>query len=181
MTGNQRPFLAIGKVVKAQGIKGEVKILPYSGDASQLTGYQNLYLRDADGAGALAGPRTYQVRSSRCHGRFFVVLLVGLATRNEAEELVGHEVLVAQNELPDLADDEFYWHKLVGMRVVTDEGQALGTVAALFATGAHDVLVVKGGGHEHLIPARREFIVEIDYAAGRLVISPPPGLLDMNL
>lgn len=181
---DREQFLVIGKIVKAQGIKGEVRILPYSGDAGQLTGYRTFYLAVAreDGAGAppekTAGQR---VLKSRIHGKFLVSSLEGVATRNEAEALVGREVWIEKQDLAELAEDEFYWHELVGMTAFGDDGAEIGVVASLFATGAHDVLVVRGHGREYMIPACREFIADIDYTAKKLVVALVPGLLDMNL
>ena len=105
--------------------------------------------------------------------------LAGVDDRTAAEELAGREVWVAKELLPALAEDEFYWHELVGLRVVTESGRA-GPGQALFATGGHDVLVVRGGGREYFIPARREFMLGVDHEADLLTIAEVPGLLDLN-
>ena len=69
---------------------------------------------------------------------------------------------------------------MIGLQVCTESGRELGTVAGLFATRAHDVLVVSGKGREYLVPVKEEIIKEIDEGKGRLSITPPPGLLEVN-
>ncbi|MDH3393334.1 MAG: ribosome maturation factor RimM, partial [Desulfobulbaceae bacterium] len=102
----------------------------------------------------------------------------GVDTCNDAEDLVGYEVWVAKDALPDLSEDEFYWHDFEGLKVVTEDGMELGSVTSLLAAGPYDILVVTGRGHEYMIPARNEFIAGRD--GDTLIISPPDGLLDIN-
>jgi len=132
-------------------------------------------------AGETTGPaRLFQVENFRPQGKMALLELAGVTDREAAEGLAGREVWVAKELLAALAEDEFYWHELVGLRVVTESGRNLGRVKALFATGGHDVLVVRGGGREYFIPARREFMLAVDQEAGLLTIAEVPGLLDLN-
>jgi len=172
---DQDRYLLIGKVAKAHGIKGEVKLSPYAEDPTNIPHYRELLFRGVLGQ---AGERFYAVQRCRPQGKFAILALEGVGDRDTAEALIGAEVWVDREQLPELAADEFYWHDLVGMAVETEEGVALGKVSGLLATGAHDVLVVTGRGREVLIPARDEFIVEED--GERLVVALPPGLLEMN-
>ncbi|HTD26624.1 MAG TPA: ribosome maturation factor RimM, partial [Candidatus Elarobacter sp.] len=79
---------------------------------------------------------------------------------------------------PPPAEDEFYYHEVVGFRVETTGGESLGAVAETFPTGLNDVWVVRGGGREHLIPVVADVVRAIDRATRRIVIEPLPGLLD---
>ena len=167
-------YLVIGKVVKPHGIKGEVKLKPYAADAGNIPHYDEMLLRKPDsGEGLLCS-----VSRCRLTGKMAILKFDGVDTCNDAESLVGHEVLVGRDALPSLAEDEFYWHELEGLKVVTEDGRELGTVSSLLATGPYDVLVVTGRGHEYLIPARKEFIAGQD--GDTLIVSPPDGLLDIN-
>ncbi len=167
-------YLLIGKLVKAHGIKGEVKFKPYADDVSNIPHYEAMLLRKpASDEGLLC-----EVSHWRLAGRQAILKFEGVDTCNDAEALVGHEVWVDKTALPPLAEDEFYWHEFEGLRVVTDAGRDLGTIAALMAAGPYDVLVVRGRGHEYLIPARNEFIVGRE--GDTLIVSPPDGLLEMN-
>ena len=167
-------LLSVGKIIKAQGIKGEVRILPFSGIAEDLLSYGMLYL-NCD-----LRPETFTVTKSRVHGKFFIVKLADVDSRDASEQLVGREVFVAIADMPVLSADEFYWHELKGLLVVTDQGKELGTVNSLIATGSSDILVISGKGHEYLVPAIDEIIVEVNWETRTLVISPMPGLLEIN-
>jgi len=119
------------------------------------------------------------VASAGPHGRGLVLLgIEGVADRNAAEALVGARVLVRRAELPAPAADEFYYHDLVGCRVETTDGRALGAITATFSTGLNDVWVVRDGAREHLIPVIADVVRAIDAPAGRVVIDPLPGLLE---
>ena len=87
---------------------------------------------------------------------------------------------VEKELLPELAPDEFVWHDLVGLKVSTAKGRELGKVKELFSTGGHDVLVIRGTGREYLIPAKQEFMLEVDQDGGILTVSEIPGLFDIN-
>lgn len=166
----ENQMLALGKVVKAQGLRGELKVAVYSGAPEVFSSLNEV----------LVGGMPFEVRSRRLQGRFVVLALQGIAERWAAEAQVGQEVSVGRSQMPPLAEDEFYWHEVLGLKVLTDRGQELGTVQALIATGGHDVMVVKGQGREYLIPMVRELLVRQDAEQGVLVISPWEGLLEIN-
>ncbi|NOX25750.1 MAG: 16S rRNA processing protein RimM [Deltaproteobacteria bacterium] len=167
-------YILVGKSIKAQGLKGEVKILPFSGVPDDLLTASDFELRREHEAW------NFKAAKSRSQGRYLVVKFVGVDDRDRAETLAGFEVWAPEDVLPELAPDEFYWHEMEGLRVVTVDGRALGRVASLMATGGHDVLVIKDGGYEYLVPAAKEIIVKIDVQNDILVIDPPPGLLEIN-
>ena len=172
--GTTKELLAVGKIVKPQGIKGELKVLPYSGVAEELVCYKEFFLSKN------SEPQPFKVLKSRAHGKFFVLQLSAVADRETSEQLVGREILVAKAAMPELSEDEFYWHELKGLRVVTEQGDILGTVTNLMATGANDVLVITGGGKEYLVPATDEILVTVNRGTKTLVIAPLPGLLEIN-
>jgi len=164
----------VGRVAKAHGIRGEIKFLGHGGpDIIDACGA--VYLRARDGRAA-----AHEVVRRRYHGKYAILSLEGVTTRDQAEALVGMTVLVDRRDLPPLAEGEYYWHDMLGLAVYTEGGRELGRVARLMETGAHDLLVVRGAGTEYLIPVIDEIIVEIDEAGKRLVIAPMPGLLEIN-
>lgn len=168
-------YVAIGKVVKAQGLHGELKVAIYSGNPDDQTSFHEIFL----GNGNIL--KLHRLERSRRSGKFVIFQLAEVVDRDGAESQVGQEVFVLKSQLPPLAPDEFYWHEMVGLRVVTDQGQDLGIVTSMIATGAHDIMVVTGPEKtECLIPAIKEIIVRQEKEAGVLVIAPTPGLLEMN-
>ena len=110
----------------------------------------------------------------REHDAGMVVKLRGLDDRVSARDWLGADIVVARTRLPPVADGEFYWTDLEGLEVRTTSGVMLGNVDHLLATGAHDVLVVRGG-KERLIPFDTASIVErVDLAAGVIVVNWAP-------
>lgn len=173
---DQNRFVLVGKVVKAHGIKGEVKIVPFSRDPEECGSYRIVILIDEDGK----AEHQYPVVRARSKKNAAIVQLEGVGNRNDAEALAGCDVWVARDELPPLDDGEFFWHQIEGMHVVTEDGRELGEVTSLLATGGHDVMVITGKGKEYLVPAKDEFIVSINDRERILVIAPVPGLLEIN-
>jgi len=168
--------VVVGKVSKAQGLAGEVKIVHFTGQANELFSYQSLLVENKNGE-----CQSLSVEYWRLQGNFAIAKFREITDRDGAERLVGAEISVLRSQMPPLTPDEFYWHEIVGMRVVTDQGQELGDVTSLIATGANDVMVVTGRGHEYLIPLIQELIVTQDNQTKTLVIAPMDGLLDLNL
>ena len=169
-------FVLVGRVSKPHGIKGELKIFPYSGHPEDFTFFKEVLLLQRDKSEGKA----FTVTRSRGQGKFAILKLDGVEGRDASESFSGQEVWTRMEMLPPLEDDEFYWHEMVGLQVVTDAGRQLGTVTSLFTSGAQDILVITGTGQEYLIPAQNEFIVTLDNETNTLVVSPPAGLLEIN-
>src|SRR5438093_336493 len=123
-------------------------------------------------------PEAVEVKETQSDTASILELKVANDDRGAAEALVGARVLVRTTDLPPPAEDEFYYHEVVGFRVETTGGESLGAVAETFPTGLNDVWVVRGGGREHLIPVVADVVRAIDRAARRIVIEPLPGLLE---
>jgi len=118
--------------------------------------------------------------NSRPQVKLAIVQLQGVNTREAAESLQGSEIWLDKSEFPDLEPGEYYWDQFVGLQAVTDTGIELGEISGLFATKAHDVMVIKGAGREYMIPVKDEIIKQIDTKAGKVIIAPPAGLLEVN-
>lgn len=171
----QEAFVRVGRIARPHGIKGELKVQVF-GAPEDFRHFPELRLGDE----ARPGTQSQRVLAQRPQGKAVLLTLAGIDDRSAAEGVLGRELWVAERYLPPLAEDEFYWHQLVGLRVVVEGGRELGKVTSLFATGGHDVLVVRGGGREYLIPARREFMLATDHQAGVLTVADIPGLFDLN-
>jgi 16S rRNA processing protein RimM len=152
--------LEIGRVNRAHGLNGEVQVTLVSDRTDRLD----------PGSRLLVGGREMVVASARPHQQRWLVQFEGVADRAAAEALRG-AVLQAE---PDDEDAEGLWaHQVIGAEVVTADGRQHGKVAAIVANPAHDLLELESGA---LVPA--VFVVEERSGPGRLVIDPPPGLLD---
>ncbi|SDT91541.1 ribosome maturation factor RimM [Halopseudomonas salegens] len=169
-----QPLTVMGEIVAVHGIRGAVKIYSHTDPLDSLLDYTGWVLRQG------AHQHAVKVVSGRLQGRVLIVQLKGISDRNQALELVGHEVCVPSTSLPDLEPGEYYWHQLQGLQVFTLAGELLGVVDHLLETGANDVLVVKpcAGSldqRERLLPYLPEdFIREIDLVAGRMQVDWDP-------
>ncbi len=167
-------YVLIGKVTKAHGIKGELKMVSFSGELQSITRHNKLLLVSTKGQ---ISP-SYDVARSRAGNKEAIVQLKGVTDRNSAEELCGLGVLVSKDALPKLQGDEFYLHELEGLQVKTEAGEMLGKVDAFFHNGMQDILVIRQGNEEILIPLIPGMITERD--ENSLTIAPAPGLLTLN-
>lgn len=175
VTGEQAgKYILLGKVTKPHGIRGEVKVYPYSGSPGNFTGYQSLLLAPVGDAAR----EPYTIVQARVQGKMAILKLKECVTRSEAEALVNQEVWMHSSELPKLESEDVYLHQLEGMTAVTESGEQLGRVAAIVNTGGHDILAVREGKREYLIPFVKEFIVRLE--EDQVVLSLPPGLLEIN-
>lgn len=163
----------MGRLLAPYGIKGWVKVRPYTAAPEALLEYKTWWLATTSGAaGAAKGSWTdFRVSEARPHANTLVAELSGLSTREEAMSWRGALVGVPRTKLPKTAKDEYYWAELIGLEVVNRSAQVLGRVIGLLESGAHPVLRVVGDdGLERLIPLVPVFLDAIDPAAGRIVV-----------
>lgn len=167
-------YLLLGKITKAHGLRGEVKIFSYSRHPENIEKYKEIVL--VDRSGKLSAALT--VEKSRVQGKTAIVQLTPINKRRLAEDIVGMGVLLAKDYLPDTDEDEYYWHQYEGKLVVDQDGKTIGTIESLFNNGAQDILVVRGDKEEILIPVTKDIVVgETD---DTLIVNPPPGLLELS-
>jgi 16S rRNA processing protein RimM len=166
-------LIVIGRVARPHGVKGEVRIESFNReDPHFFFRYQKIFIQEDKGK-----PRLYRPVSIRPHKHGILVQLEGIRNKEEAEKLRGKPVLVDRAELPPLDENEYYWHEILGMRVVTEQGGDVGTVTEIIHTGSNDVYVVSKGKKEFLVPAIKDVIIAIEKDAGTMVIRPLEGLL----
>lgn len=157
--------ILVGRIHGAFGVRGEVKLESLTEPASNLLRYQPWILRDA-----LGREREITDARARPGGKGLIGTLPGVDDRDVAEALRGAELYVPRSALPPPKDGEFYWIDLEGMRVENLEGADFGTVVQVFSNGANDVLLARGD-RERMIPwVRPDFVRELDFDAGRIVV-----------
>ena len=159
--GTQR--VTLGRIVGLFGVKGWVKIYSATRPIEDILNYSE-WLVGGEGA-----ERRVRLLDGRLQGPGLVALLEGCADRDQARALVGATIAVERAQLPALAEGEYYWCDLEGLRVLTLEGQVLGNVDHLIETGANDVLVVHGE-RERLLPYTGEVVRRIDLEAGLIEV-----------
>ncbi len=165
-------WIAVGEIVGTFGIRGEVKVLPQTDFPDRFARTPTLYLGDAH------APRA--VQSARQHQRIVVLKLDGVDDATTAQRLRGLTLWIPEAERIPLAEEQFYLHDVVGLKVVHVNGQPLGEVVDFITGSGNDLFVVRAtpGGRDVLLPAVREFIRELDIPGGVLRVDPIPGLFD---
>lgn len=159
MTGEQQiEMVVMGRIVAPYGILGWVKIQPHTEYLDSLLDYPIWHVARSDKATAWT---TFKLESGKPHGNTLVAKLAGVNDRDAAFTLKGQWIAVPRDALPPPDDDEYYWSDLIGLQVINQQEQLLGTIADIFETGANDVMVVQGE-RERLLPFIADVVLNVD-------------------
>jgi len=166
-------FLAIGKIVGAHGIRGEIKVQSHAEDNTFFQPGRVLRVHREGGADA-----TFRATGCRPHKRNILLTLAGVDSRGKAEELIGFDIWISKTDLPELEEGTYYWFEMIGLDVYTDKDEYLGRLESIFPTGSNDVYVVRNPhtSAEKLIPALRSVVAEVDLERKRMCVVLPDGL-----
>jgi len=163
-------FLAVGKLRRPHGLHGEIIMDVLTDFPERLHRGITLYV----------GPehQPLRLRSHRWHTAALLVAFEGFDTPERAGELRNQLAYVTTADRPPLPEGEYYHHQLIGLKVISEQGEVLGKVTEILATGANDVYVVRTEiGAEILIPAVDEFVRAVDLERRELRVRVAPGLL----
>lgn len=178
MTQVRSNLIDVGRITSVFGIKGWVKIHSDTEPPENIASYSPWWLKTKHGVKAV------EVDEFQPHGKGFIAHLKGVDDRTQAEAYAKVTISVERDQLPALADDEYYWHQLEGLAVysIFEGGEILlGQVSHLLETGANDVLVIKPGAdcvddRERLVPyVPGQFVARIDLDAGKMWVDWDPA------
>ncbi|MGH8312269.1 MAG: ribosome maturation factor RimM [Gammaproteobacteria bacterium] len=168
MAGQESQRVVLGRIAAPFGVKGWVKIQSWTEPPEKIIEYRP-WLLERGGAW-----REWQVTEGRAHGKGAIARLAGVTDRDQAAALTGTNIAVRREQLPVLGSGQYYWVDLVGLEVRLEDGRSLGRVQGLMATGANDVLVVRGE-RERLIPfIRGQVVKQVDSDAGLIRVDWDP-------
>ena len=160
--------VVVGRVIRAHGADGTLRVQSLSDNPSRFQVGNNLTV--ASRSRAITDFRELP-------GSHGLLRLDGLESADAARSLAGQWLIGPADPLPDLPPGEYYHYQLVGLDVVTDQGERLGTLQEVLITGSNDVYVVNSeGGREILIPAVTQVVKEVDLSAGRMLVHLIDGL-----
>jgi 16S rRNA processing protein RimM len=173
-------LLAVGRIVRPHGLRGEV-VVQVSTDEPEQRFAVGTTLAAGPPEPSGAGPATLTVAEVRPHQGRLIVAFRGVPDRAAAEQLRGVRLLLDSARIAPPADpDEFHDQQLVGLAAVTPTGERLGEIARVDHGPAADRLVLaRPDGRTVLVPFVAAIVPEVDLAGGRIVVDPPPGLLDL--
>jgi 16S rRNA processing protein RimM len=165
--------VCLGVITGPHGVRGAVRIKSFTEAPEDVAGYGPL----ADEAGA----RRFELRLIGTGKGVVIASLSGVEDRNQAEALRGLRLYLPRAALPQTAAEEYYHADLIGLEVVLGDGTPVGRVHAVHDFGAGDTLeVARLGAPSVMVQFTRAVVPSIELSAGRLVLDPPPGLLDEN-
>ena len=151
--------LIVGEVLKPQGIRGELKIKPFTDDAQVFRAFSRVFV----------GETEYKVLSVRTGGGAVFLGLKGVADRNAAELLRGQQITVLREDAPVPEEGRYYIADLLGCRLVTQEGEVLGTLTDV-RQAATDVYTMEMDGKEVLFPAAEGVVTAVDVEGGVITV-----------
>lgn len=167
-------MIAIGQITTAQGIQGEMRVIPLTDFPERFNRLTEVFIRlDNELV-------RRQVESVRSHNQFILLKLREIDDRNQALQFRGALIQIPRSWLMPLPEGHYYLFQIVGLLVYTETGEYLGRVREVLRTGSNDVYQVldEHNHREFLVPALREVVAEINLEEQKIVIRPMPGLLD---
>jgi 16S rRNA processing protein RimM len=168
-------MMAVGLIVGAHGLRGEVRVEPHTDYAERFSRGTTLLMG--------VGLEELQIVSSRPHKKYHLVVFDGVSSRSDAEALRGRWLFIRYEDAAELDDDHYWIHDLVGMEVQDVHGRTLGFVTNVMETGANDVFIVKPAhgvnrDREILLPAIADVVQSVETEKRLIVVQLMPGLLE---
>lgn len=173
----ERPrYLAVGRLRKPHGLKGEFAIFPLTADPGTVFSAGRRLVRLTLDGTVVGSP--VEIERSRPFHREWLLKFRGLEKREDLETWRGQFLGAESSELPPPAEGEVYVHELEGFSVRQEDGVALGLVSGVFDLPAGLTLEVQGPKREFLLPFKKEFVRQVLREERTLVVALPEGLLD---
>jgi len=173
MTSGQ-DWVVIGAITKPFGLKGGLKIHPLTDDPERFRHLTTAVLEAADGT-----RQDCTVTEVRVEGAAVTLFCGGIETIAQAERFLGGTIRVPLGEAVTPPKDSFFQHDLLGLKVHLEDGRYLGEIEAIWPTGGNDVLIVRDGERERLIPAIKSIVARVDLPQKRMVLRYIEGLLEL--
>ena len=166
------PNLEIGQIVNTFGIKGIVKVKPFTDDIRRFDELKTVYVEKN------STKTEYEVEEVKYHKDMVLIKFKGIDKVEQAEMLRNSYLTVSRNSVEKLEEGRYYIVDLLGLEVYTDEQILLGTLEDIFNTGSNDICVVKDKqGKQILLPAIQDVIKQIDIENKKIIVHLLPGLV----
>lgn len=164
--------LEVGQIVNTFGIKGEVKVTPFTDDINRFDNLKKVYVKTRK------DDKLYKVEGVRYHKNMVLLKLEGIENPEQAELLKNAFLEIDREDAVPLKEGQYFIADLIGLEVYTDEGNLLGKVDDIYNTGANDIYVVKDElGKQVLLPGIKEVIKQVDLENEKIIVHLIPGLI----
>ncbi len=165
------PYLELGQIVNVKGLKGEVKVNPFTEKINRFETLKTILVKMKN------ENKEFEIEKVSYHKNQVILKLKGINTIEEAETLRNCYILVNRSDLEPLAEGIYYIADLIGLEVYTEDGIALGKVDDIYNTGSNDIYVVKDElGKQKLLPGIPEVIKNVDLDNGKIIVNLIEGL-----
>lgn len=165
-------YLEIGQIVNTFGIKGMVKVKPFTNNIKRFDDLKNVYIKNRK------EKKEYQIEEVKYHKNMVLIKFKGIETPEDANLLRESYLLIDRSKEEPLEDGNYYIVDMIGIEVYSDKGELLGNLEDIFNTGSNDIYVVKDNqGKKILLPAISEVIKQIDIEKRKITVHLLPGLI----
>ncbi len=171
--GGDRYLVVVGKVIKPHGLHGELKVISYIVKPENFQQWESVFVKKNSDEGVWL-----QIDSVRFQHKGVLLKFSGVNERDSAEFYRGSLLYVKREAVEELSENSYPLFQISGCMVETLSGRKIGIVEDILRSPAQNIIVVKRGRKQVLIPFVKEFVKKIDIESGRVVISPIEGLLD---
>lgn len=161
----------VGQIVNTQGLKGEVRVYPYTDDIYRFDDLEYFYTEKSLN-------NKYEVERVRYKGNMVIMKIKDIDSIDLAERLKTKNIYIPREESVELEEGEFFVADLIGLDVFTIDGEKIGVVKDVLQHAINDVYVVSSGEKEYLIPSVEKFVPTIDLDENKMIIDPIKGMLD---
>ena len=166
-------LLQVGVITQTHGVHGEVKVFPTTDDPERFLNLKYVFLDTGREKMKLT------IQSVKFFKQFVILKFKGINSINDIEKYKRCPLLVDRENAVELEEDEYFIADMIGMNVLTEDGEILGTLKDVIETGANDVYIVNSKEHgEVLIPAIKECILDVNVKEGRMLVHLMDGLID---
>ena len=172
---NKTASFTIGRVTGVHGLNGNLKVWSFAESVDSFCPGKNVLLKSEEaqeGSG-----NVYTILKASAHKKGILLTLAGIDNRNLAEALIGKEILIDRDQLPEPDEGTWYWQDLLGLDVFDHQKGFIGKITDIFPTGANDMLVVMDKTRETLIPMHKNFVESIDIEKNAVRPTLPPEFL----
>lgn len=161
----------IGQIVNTQGLKGEVRVYPYTDDINRFDELEYFYIDKNLN-------NKYEVERVRYKGNMVIMKIKDIDSIELAEKLKTKNMYIGREQGRELEEGEFFVSDLIGLDVFTVDGEKVGVLKDVLQYAINDVYVVSSGEKEYLIPSIEKFVPTIDLDQNKMIIDPIKGMLD---
>jgi 16S rRNA processing protein RimM len=165
-------YLKVGQIVNTHGVRGEVKVYPLTDDVKRFDDLKFVFIQSGKEY------KKVDVKGVKYIKGMAILKLSGIESMNDAEKYRDMYVYIDRENAIKLPEDTYFISDLIGLNVITEQGENLGKIASVFSTGSNDVYEVKPeNGKSFLIPAIRDVVKEVDIENGKMIIELLEGLI----